>query len=221
MTSPSKDLLDVLIVGTGFSGVYLLHRLRSLGYRVRAIDGNSSPGGVWRQNIYPGARVDIEVPTYELRVDELCDESIEPWVWTERFPSGEELQKYFDWLDAQLKITKDCEFNTWVRSAVWNDNDGYWQINGSHGRNWKTRFFIPCLGYAAKPYVPDLKGLETFQGQCMHSANWPKERLALDRKRVGVIGTGASAVQIIQTIAGNVQHLVCHSNCRVPCDIRS
>jgi cation diffusion facilitator CzcD-associated flavoprotein CzcO len=211
MASPLEDMLDALIVGAGFSGIYLLHRLRSLGYRVKAIDANASLGGVWRQNIYPGARVDIEVPTYELRVDELCDDNSEPWIWSERFPSGEELQKYFDWLDAHLKITKDCEFNTWVHSAVWNDHDGYWQINGSHGRIWKATFFIPCLGYAARPYVPDFKGLETFKGKYTHSAKWPKEGLVLDNKRVGIIGTGASAVQIIQSIAGDVQHLVCSS----------
>jgi cation diffusion facilitator CzcD-associated flavoprotein CzcO len=188
--------LDVLIVGTGFSGAYLLHILRKLGYRVKAIDAASQLGGVWRHNIYPGARVDIEVPTYELNIHELWDDPKDVFVWKERFPGYEELQAYFQFMDRKLNLSKDCVFDTWVASAIWKEEKEVWELKTRDGQLFSAKYFLPCVGYAAKPHVPPLKGLETFEGHWTHTAQWPKEGLELEGRRVGIIGTGASGVQV-------------------------
>lgn len=207
--TPNADL-DVLIVGTGYSGTYLLHHLRKVNYSVKAIDAASELGGVWCHNTYPGSRVDIEVPTYELDIKELYDHPDGGWIWSERFPGREELQAYFHFVDKRLALSKDCIFDTWITSAIWDDEEGKWTVTAKDGRSWKATVFLPCVGYAAKPYIPSFEGLDTFQGQKTHTAQWPKEGIELKGKRVGVIGTGASGVQVIQTIAPIVKHLVSH-----------
>ncbi|KKY27620.1 putative cyclopentanonemonooxygenase [Phaeomoniella chlamydospora] len=206
MFSEAPDL-DVLIVGTGFSGIYLLHHLRKLHFNVKAITASSELGGVWNHNTYPGSRVDIEVPTYELDIEELWNHPEGGWVWSERFPGRDELQKYFRFVDKRLDLSRDCVFDTWIDSAAWDDEERKWKVRASDGRTWTARFFIPCVGYAAKPLIPRIKGLDDFQGQWTHTASWPKEGIDLEGKRVGVVGTGASGVQVIQTIASIVKNL--------------
>ena len=196
--------LDVLIVGTGFAGVWLIHHLRQSGFRVIAIEASSQLGGVWNLNTYPGARVDIEVPTYSLALPEVW----KAWKWTERFPGREELQTYFRFVDEKLRISQDCVFNSWVESARWVEEENRWIVRTKDGKDFQAKWFIPCVGYAAKPYVPDLKGLYSFTGHCSHTAQWPKAGIDLEGKRVAVIGTEASGVQVIQTIAPIVKELV-------------
>ena len=209
MAGPPSPL-DVLIVGTGFSGTYLLHRLLNLSYRVLAIDGSASLGGVWNRNTYPGARVDIQVPEYQLSFPELWD-----WEWKERFPGREELQGYFQFCEKRLGkkgdegLAKHCCFETWVKSATWDEGERMWEVQANDGRAWKARWFVPCVGYAAKPFAPELPGLEKFEGIVRHTAQWTeKSPLDVRGRKVGVIGTGASGVQLIQTIAPMVESLV-------------
>lgn len=210
MTTQSSPL-DVLILGTGFSGTYLLHRLLNLSYHVLALDGSASLGGVWNRNTYPGARVDIQVPEYQLSLPELSE-----WQWQERFPGREELQAYFAFCEERLGkkgdegLAKHCSFGTWVESAVWDEGERMWEVKANDGRTWRARWFVPCVGYAAKPFVPNLLGLEKFEGVVRHSGRWSEEG-SLDgrNKRVGVVGTGSSGVQIVQTIAPMVESLVC------------
>ncbi|KAE9976160.1 hypothetical protein EG327_008209 [Venturia inaequalis] len=203
----AEDLhLDAIIVGTGFSGVYLLHTLRKRGFKVKALDGASQLGGIWNST-YPGARVDIEVPTYELNIEELWNDPTDTFIWKERFPSSEELRAYFEFMDRKLDLSKDCRFDTWVESAIWDGKTERWTIVTRNGEAFSARFFLPCLGYAAKPIFPDLDGLGRFEGKVIHTAQWPKEGLDLRGKRVGVIGTGASGVQVVQTIAPVVKEL--------------
>jgi cation diffusion facilitator CzcD-associated flavoprotein CzcO len=206
-TSPDDPpVLDALIIGLGFSGTYILHRLLKLHYRVVAVDPNDQLGGVWNHNVYPGARVDISVPSYQLNIAELHDH--DPWEWSEKYPSGEELRKYFGWVQDRLKLDKACEFGVWVKSAMWHDDLAVWEVVARDGRIWKAKWLLPCLGYAAAPYLPKWKGTESFHGTVVHSAKWPKDGLKLQGKRIGVIGTGASGVQIIQTIAPLAEELV-------------
>lgn len=203
----STEDLDAIIVGTGFSGVYLLHTLRKRGFKVKALDGASQLGGIWNSR-YPGARVDIEVPTYELNIEELWNDPTDTFVWKERFPSSVELRAYFQFVDRKLGLSRDCWFDTWVESATWDEKKEKWTIGTRGGGIFGARLFLPCLGYAAKPISPVLDGLGQFEGKVIHTAQWPDERLDLTGKRVGVIGTGASGVQVIQTIAHDVKELV-------------
>ncbi|KAJ4482535.1 cyclohexanone monooxygenase [Lentinula aciculospora] len=187
----NNSSLDILIVGAGFGGIYTLYHLRKLGYSVKIFEAASDLGGVWRNNCYPGARVDSEIPVYELSLKELWRD----WTWTEKFPGYEELRRYFDYIDEKLDIRKDVSFNKRVVAAQFEDVPGRWRVSTENGTVVHARFLVLCLGFAAKAYVPDLKGMESFQGISLHTANWPEKGLNLKGKRVGVVGTGASAVQ--------------------------
>jgi cation diffusion facilitator CzcD-associated flavoprotein CzcO len=210
---PPDDVLDVLIIGLGFSGTYLLHKLSKLNYKVLALDPNDQLGGVWNHNVYPGARVDISVPSYQLNIHELHDR--DPWEWSEKFPGGEELRKYFRWVQERLQLDRYCIFGVWVERAVWQDDEGVWEVTANGGRKWKVKWLLPCLGYAAAPHTPRWDDIGVFHGPILHSSKWPKDGIALEGKRVGVIGTGASGLQIIQTIAPYVKTLVQILNKRV------
>lgn len=210
-TASSSPTYDVLIVGTGFAGVYLLHKLRKLNFSVIAVDASSSLGGVWCQNTYPGCRVDIEVPTYSLAIDDLLNtpDSKDRWVWSERFPGNEELKRYFQFVDRKLGgLSQHCVFDTWVERATWDEQEKLWEVEASGGKKWKAKFLLPCVGYAAKPNIPDWDGLDSFKGVKAHTGKWPEEGIDIRGKRVGVIGTGASGVGVIQAIAKDVKELV-------------
>ncbi len=193
---PVEDL-DVLVVGAGFTGLYQLHRLRQQGFSVRLFEAGADLGGIWYWNCYPGARVDTHVPMYEFSSEELWRD----WDWTERFPSWEELRRYFKYVDQKLDLSKDIVFNTRVEAADFDEDRRRWVVRTQEGGLVRTRFLVLCTGFAAKPYIPDLKGLDRFAGAKHHTACWPQSGLDLTGKRVGVIGTGASGVQVVQEAA--------------------
>jgi cyclohexanone monooxygenase len=195
--------LDVLIIGAGFSGVYQLYRLRERGFDVKIYEAAAGLGGIGRWNCYPGARVDSHVPNYEFSIPEVWED----WNWTERFPGWEELRRYFQHVDAKLDLSRDIRFNTWVNAARFDEQSDEWVVTTDDGAETRTRFLITCIGFAAKPYVPDFPGLETFAGPCHHTAHWPEAGLDLAGKRVGIIGTGASGVQVAQEAAAVASHL--------------
>ncbi|KIK69979.1 hypothetical protein GYMLUDRAFT_236428 [Collybiopsis luxurians FD-317 M1] len=194
---------DALIVGAGFSGIYLLYHLRKLGYSVQVFEAAPGLGGVWYWNAYPGARVDSENPHYLLSIPEIW----EGWTWKERFPGQKELREYFEYMDQKLDVKKNISFNTRVVVAHFDVEISRWVVKTEHGRVIRPQFFVPCVGFASRPYTPDFKGLENFTGICHHTSKWPQEGVDLKNKRVGIIGTGASAVQVIQAIGPEVSHL--------------
>ena len=194
---------DVLIVGAGFNGMYQLYHLREQGFSVRLIDAGASVGGTWYWNCYPGARVDSHVPNYEYSMEELWSD----WYWTERFPSWAELRQYFRYVDQKLGLGKDIQFGTRVTSAEFDSDRDLWLVRTDQDRQYRARFFILCTGFAAKAYTPAFKGLDRFEGECHHTAHWPQEGLGFAGKRVGVIGTGASGVQVFQEASREAAHL--------------
>jgi cation diffusion facilitator CzcD-associated flavoprotein CzcO len=197
----AKDgiVLDALVVGAGFNGLYQLYHLRKQGFSVQLVDAGAEIGGVWHWNCYPGARVDSHVPNYQFSFGELWKD----WQWTEKYPSRDELCNYFDYLESSLNLKKDIQFNTRVTAAQFDADRNQWNVETSQKNCIQARHFILCTGFAAKAYTPDFKGMETFKGECHHSGHWPQEGVDFHGKRVGVIGTGASGVQIIQE-AGKV-----------------
>lgn len=193
------DTLDVLVIGAGFSGIYQLHRLRAEGFRVKAVDAASDLGGIWHWNCYTGARVDTHLPNYEYSIEEVWKD----WFWTERFPSWRELRRYFEHVDRKLNLRKDIEFRKSVTAAAYQDGQNCWYVTCADGETIKARFIAACLGFAAKSYIPEISGLNTFEGEAYHTAHWPQSGVSLEGRRVAVIGTGASGVQVIQE-AGKV-----------------
>ena len=157
---PDNLHVDVLIVGAGFGGIYLLHKLRQRGYNVKIFEAANGLGGTWRHNCYPGARVDSDVPVYELSIPEVW----KSWTWSELYPSWQEIRKYFEHCDKVLDIRKDVAFNTKVTAASFDTVEGKWNIRTGDGRTCTAKYFIPCVGFASKNYSPDFPGLDTFKG---------------------------------------------------------
>ncbi|MAP11619.1 MAG: cyclopentanone 1,2-monooxygenase [Gammaproteobacteria bacterium] len=194
--------LDVVIVGAGFNGVYLLHKLRSEGYAVRLIEAQSGLGGVWQANRYPGARVDSHVPNYELSM-EACWRD---WVWSERFPGRDELVRYFEHIDKKLDLSRDIDLDTRLAHCRFGD-DYKWRITAENGREYEASYLLMCTGFASKPYTPELPGLASFRGDCHHTATWPETGVDFAGRQVGIVGTGASGVQVVQEVAPVAGHL--------------
>lgn len=195
--------LDVAIVGAGFSGLYQLHKLRQLGYKVKVIDAGADIGGTWYFNCYPGARVDTTGALYQYSDPDLWKE----WDFSELYPDWKELRRYFSYVDSKWKLRKDVRLNTRVIAAKFDESARKWVIETSDGRITHATFFVPCTGFASKPFIPAFPGIGDFKGEMHHTGLWPQTGVDFDGKRVAVIGTGASAVQVIQEVGKTAAHL--------------
>lgn len=198
-----QTILDVLIVGAGFSGVYQLHKLRNAGFSVKLFEAGSGLGGVWYWNCYPGARVDSAFSIYQYSIEELW----KGWTWKEKYPGQQELIEYFDYVDRKLDLSRDISLNTRVTSASFDTVTSRWTVFTDTGIIVNPRFFILCTGFASKPLFPDIPGLNNFRGTVHHTSLWPKDGVDMAGKRIGVIGTGASGVQVIQEVGPIAGHL--------------
>lgn len=207
--------LDVIIVGAGFGGCYLLRNLRKQGFRAHIFEEGHGLGGVWWNNRYPGARVDTDIPFYEFSDPEIWSE----WHWSERYPGQPELIRYFEFVDSKWDLSKDISFGSRVDEANFDPISNQWTIKTEGGEIATARFFLPSMGFAAKMYIPPLKGLDNFQGFKCHTARWPENHMDLAGKRIGIVGTGATGVQLIQELGPAAGKLVVFQrspNCALP-----
>ncbi|OAP53740.1 hypothetical protein AYL99_12078 [Fonsecaea erecta] len=201
-TSQNIDV-DVLIVGGGFTGVYGIHHFRKLGLTVKVLDAGSDFGGTWHWNRYPGARVDSESPYYSLTIPEVYKD----WYWKERFPGYEELQEYFEHAAKVLDLRRDAIFNKFVTSASYDTEQGKWSVHTADGSTAKCKYLVMGTGSTSKVYYPDFPDRNKYKGHLIHSARWPKEAVDIKGKKICVIGSGATGVQIVQTLAREDCHL--------------
>ncbi len=196
--------LDAVVVGAGFSGLYMLHRLRELGLSTRVYEAADGVGGTWYWNRYPGARCDSESHYYNYS---FSDEIQKEWEWTCRYPEQPEILRYLNFVADKLDLRRDIKFNTRVTAAVLNEQTNRWDIDTDAGERVSATFLITAVGCLSAAQMPDIKGLETFQGKWYHTGKWPHEGVDFTGKRVGIIGTGSTAIQAIPVIAAQADHL--------------
>jgi len=205
MTSPSTtEELDAVILGAGVAGLYQLHQLRGQGLRVRAIDKAGDVGGTWWWNRYPGARFDSEAYIYQYYFDE---QLYKDWSWSEKFPGQPEVESWLHYVTDRLDLRKDIQFSTAITSAHFDEDRGRWTVTTDAGDVIDAQFFVSCAGMLSAPMEHPFEGQDSFRGPILHTSKWPAGGIDLAGKRVGVVGIGATGIQVIQTIADEVAHL--------------
>jgi cation diffusion facilitator CzcD-associated flavoprotein CzcO len=195
---PSDVDFDAVVVGAGFSGLYQTHLLRGLGLSVRVFEAGDGVGGTWYWNRYPGARCDSPSHVYQYWFSE---ELLQEWDWSERFPSQPEVLRYLNHVAEKFDLLRDIRFNTRVTSAVYDEPGNFWEIGTDDGQVARAQFLVLAIGGLSTPLIPEFEGRETFAGEAYHTAEWPHAGVDLDGKRVGVIGTGATGIQVVQEAA--------------------
>ncbi|MEZ5598314.1 MAG: NAD(P)/FAD-dependent oxidoreductase [Pseudomonadales bacterium] len=195
---------DSIVVGAGFGGLYMLHRLRKLGQRVLVIEAGDGPGGTWYWNRYPGARCDIQSLEYSYQ---FSDELQQEWEWSERYATQPELLRYINHVADRFDLRRDILFNTRVTGARYDEADQRWTVTTDDGQARSARFVIMATGCLSSANVPAIPGLAGFQGDWYHTGRWPHEPVDFTGKRVAVIGTGSSAIQSIPLIARQASEL--------------
>ena len=197
-TVSARSDWDVVVVGAGFAGMYLLHKLRPLGFSVRVIEAGSDVGGTWYWNRYPGARVDIQSLEYSMSFDPQLEKE---WKWTEKYAPQPELLKYARHIAERYDLRKDITFDTRVDAASWNEQTGRWTIRTSTGETIGAHYYVMASGTLSVPKEVDIEGKERFKGATYLTSRWPHQGVDFTGKRVAVIGTGSSAIQSIPVIA--------------------
>jgi len=193
--------LDAVVIGAGIAGLYQLHLLRKQGLAVKAFEAAADVGGTWYWNRYPGARLDSESPTYQYLFSEALYKG---WSWSEKFAAQPEIESWLHYVADTLDVRRDIQFNTTIASAHYNDTAGRWRITTDRGQVIEAQYLIACCGMLSAPLSSMFPGQETFKGHLVHTARWPREGVDFDGKRVGVVGIGATGIQVIQTIADKV-----------------
>lgn len=196
--------LDAIIVGAGFSGLYMLHRLRALGLCVRVYEQASDVGGTWYWNRYPGARCDVESMQYSYSFSDALQQE---WQWAERYAGQAEILRYAQHVAQRFDLRRDIVFNTRVTAAAFDEADHRWTVSCDDGAHARAPFLIMAIGCLSNARTPDFPGLSEFAGTSYHTGHWPHEGVDFAGLRVGVIGTGSSAIQAIPVIAAQARHV--------------
>ena len=195
---------DAIVIGAGVSGLYALYKLRELGLSARVFEAGTDIGGTWYWNRYPGARFDSESYSYQYSFSQ---ELIDEWEWSEHFSGQPEVERYLHFVADKFDLKRDIECNARVATVVYDETDKRWEIETHNGVRAQARYVICATGLLSAHQFPDYAGVDDFAGLSLHSARWPKEAVDFTGKRVGIIGTGPTGVQIIQTIAPECEQL--------------
>ncbi len=199
-----KHDIDVIVVGAGFGGMYLLHRFRQMGMRAQAFEAGTDVGGTWYWNRYPGARVDVESMQYSYQFDPELEQE---WEWTERYAPQPEILKYAKHVADRYDLRKDIQFNTRVVSAHFDDANENWIVTTNDGNQVRAQYFVLAVGCLSSFNIPDFPGMKDFKGETYFTGQWPHEPVDFTGKRVAVIGTGSSAMQSSPEIAKQAEAL--------------
>ncbi len=195
---------DAVIMGAGFGGIRSLYELRKMGLSVKILDGASDVGGAWYWNRYPGARTDTESWAYCFSFSkEVQDE----WDWKERMPTWDQVVDYQRFVVDKFDMRKHMEFNSRIKSVVYDEARKFWTVTTEQGKTYTCTYFISAVGLLTVAYDPPFKGPDTFKGKIYISSNWPKEPIDFAGKRVGIVGAGSTAVQILPTVAETAGHV--------------
>ncbi|HEY2202951.1 MAG TPA: NAD(P)/FAD-dependent oxidoreductase [Pseudonocardia sp.] len=199
-----SDRLDVVIVGAGFSGMYMLHRARESGLSAVVLEAGDGVGGTWYWNRYPGARCDSESYYY---CYSFSPELEREWTWSERYPEQPEILRYLNHVADRFDLRRDIRFGRRVATAAFSDDDPGWTVCTEGGESYRARFLVTAVGCLSAANVPDIPGLESFAGRWYHTGQWPHDGVDLAGQRVGVVGTGSTGIQAIPVIAERAAHL--------------
>jgi cation diffusion facilitator CzcD-associated flavoprotein CzcO len=196
---------DAVIVGAGFSGLYALHKLRNeMGLSARVFEAGDGVGGTWYWNRYPGARSDSSSWIYCYSFDE---DLLQEWQWSERYPQQQEMLNYLEHVADRFDLNRDIQLGTRVTAATFDEEINRWEVRTDTSDVVSARFLIAALGALSAANVPDIPGIEDFAGEWYHTAEWPHEGVDFTGKRVGLIGTGATGIQVATEIAEQADHL--------------
>ena len=201
--SPTNNY-DALVVGAGFTGLYTVYKLRELGLKVCGVEAGNGVGGTWYWNRYPGARTDSQSYVYQYFFSK---EILSEWNWSERFPSQQETEQYLNFVADKLDLKSHYKFGQQVTEARYAEEDQTWNIITAEGMRLSASFLVMGSGGLTVPKNPEVHGIKDFDGEVIHTSRWPQEGLVIKDKRVGVIGTGATGIQVIQSIGKNVERL--------------
>lgn len=202
LNAPSA--VDVVIVGAGFSGLYLLHRMRNLGFTTRVFERGDGVGGTWYWNRYPGARCDVESMQYSYSFDEDLQRE---WHWPEKFSAQPDILAYANHVADRFDLRRDITFNTEVKSAHFDEAAGRWRIETDTGENVSAQHFVMATGCISTAQTPDIPGLAEYEGSTYHTGNWPHEKVDFSGQRIAVVGTGSSGIQSIPVLAEEAAHV--------------
>src|SRR5882757_8213767 len=202
--SGTTQQVDVAVVGAGFAGLYLLHKLRKAGFSVVVIEEAGDVGGTWYWNRYPGARCDIQTIDYSYTFDPELDKA---WKWSEKYATQPEILRYLGFIADRYDLRRDIQFNTKIASATWDQASERWQLKTDSGATISCRYYIMATGCLSTPKPPEVDGVKDFKGEVYFTNRWPHKEVNLAGKRVAVIGTGSSGIQAIPLIAEQAAQL--------------
>src|SRR5438445_2049539 len=202
--SGTAQQVDVAVVGAGFAGLYLLHRLRKAGFTTMVVEEAGDVGGTWYWNRYPGARCDIQTIDYSYTFDPELERA---WQWSEKYATQPEILRYLGFVTERYDLRRDIRFRTKVTAANWDQSAERWRLTTDNGASISCRHYIMATGCLSAPKPPEIDGVKDFKGEIYFTGRWPHDEVKLAGKRIAVIGTGSSGIQSIPLLAEQAAQL--------------